>query len=94
MGVPVVTCAGRVHASRVGVSLLSAIGLDDLVAPSMESYVQTAIGLAQDVVRLRSLRAELRPRMAGGAIMDRARIAREVEAAYRSMWRRHCERGV
>jgi len=32
MGVPVVTCAGDIHASRVGVSLLSAVGLSDLIA--------------------------------------------------------------
>ena len=90
MGVPVITCGGQVHASRVGVSLLSAIGLADLVAPSMDSYVMTAINLAQDIPRLGNLRAELRPRMAAGAITDSARIARSVESAYRAMWRQHC----
>ncbi len=91
MGVPVVTCAGEIHASRVGVSLLSGIGLDELVASSMEGYVETAISLAHDVSRLCRLRAALRARMASSALTDRARIAREVESAYRTMWRRLVE---
>jgi protein O-GlcNAc transferase len=91
MGVPVVTCAGDIHASRVGVSLLSGIGFDDLIASSMEGYVETAISLAHDVSRLCRLRAALRARMASSALTDRARIAREVESAYRTMWRRLVE---
>jgi protein O-GlcNAc transferase len=91
MGVPVVTCAGEIHASRVGVSLLSGIGLDELIASSMEGYVETAISLAHDVSRLRRLRAALRARMTSSPITDKARIARAVETAYRTMWRRLVE---
>lgn len=86
MGVPVVTCAGEIHASRVGVSLLSSIGLDELVASSMDGYVESAISLAHDVPRLCRLRSALRARMTTSAITDKARIAREVESAYRTMW--------
>lgn len=91
MGVPVITCAGEIHASRVGVSLLSGIGLGELVASSMEDYVETAISLAHDVPRLSRLRAALRAQMATSAITDKARIAREVESAYRAMWVRFVE---
>ena len=86
MGVPVVTCAGETHASRVGLSLLSAIGLDELVTCSMQDYVETAISLAHDIPRLGRLRSALRTRMATSAITDKARIARAVEDAYRAMW--------
>ena len=91
MGVPVVTCAGEIHASRVGVSLLSRIGLDELVASSMQGYVDTAISLARDIPRLCRLREDLRKRMASSALTDKARIAREVESAYRAMWARFVE---
>ncbi len=90
MGVPVVSQAGQVHASRVGASLLSQIGLDALIASSPEAYVQTAIDLAHDIPRLRDMRSALRARMASSPLMDSARIARAVDSAYRTMWRQHC----
>ena len=91
MGVPVITCAGPVHASRVGASLLTALGLDDLIKSSMESYVQRAIELAQDIEQLGKLRMELRPRMGASALTDAGHFARSIEAAYRSMWRHLCQ---
>ena len=90
MGVPVITMSGRVHASRVGASLLSRIGLDALIASSPEAYVQAAIDLAHDIPRLRDLRGTLRARMVTSPLMDSARIARAVETAYRTMWRQYC----
>src|SRR5206468_1934091 len=42
MGVPVVTCAGQTHVSRVGASLLNAIGLSDLVAENEQDWLQLA----------------------------------------------------
>ena len=91
MGVPVVTCAGETHASRVGGSLLSRTGLDELVTCSMQGYVETAISVARDVPRLCRLREDLRGRMAASTLTDKARIAREVECAYRAMWTRFVE---
>jgi predicted O-linked N-acetylglucosamine transferase (SPINDLY family) len=44
MGVPVVTLAGRTHAGRVGMSLLGAAGLGDLVARDAGEYVRIAAG--------------------------------------------------
>ena len=49
MGVPVVTLAGRRHASRVGVSLLANVGLREMIAGSVEEYVGIAAGLAGDL---------------------------------------------
>ena len=91
MGVPVVTLAGKTHVSRVGVSLLTNVGLGELVGQTEEEYVDIAVGLARDVPRLVELRAGLRRRMENSPLMDGARFARNVEAAYREMWRRWCE---
>jgi predicted O-linked N-acetylglucosamine transferase (SPINDLY family) len=90
MGVPVVTRAGASHVSRVGVSLLSAVGLPDLVANDADHYVQIAVDLAANPSRLAELRASLRMRMQQSPLMDAAAFARDVEAAYREMWRRWC----
>ena len=46
VGVPLVTCLGPTFASRVAASLLKAIGLDELIADSLESYEKLALKLA------------------------------------------------
>jgi len=90
MGVPVVTLAGDRHASRVGVSILSAAGLLELIASSPESYVAIAKELAGDFNKLAALRASLRSRLTPSALMDARRLTRALEEAYRSTWRTWC----
>jgi predicted O-linked N-acetylglucosamine transferase (SPINDLY family) len=90
MGVPVITLAGSAHVSRVGASLLHQVGLDELVADSPERYVELAKNLATDVARLTELRATLRQRMSASPLMDGPGFARDVEAAYREVWRAWC----
>lgn len=90
MGVPVITLAGSMHAGRVGVSLLSQIGLDDLIAESVQDYVRIAVELASDRHKLANLRAELRDRMGQSALCNGAAFARKIEDAYRDMWASHC----
>lgn len=51
MGVPVVTLMGDRHASRVGGSLLRAVGLGSLVAQDEEDFVEIATELARDGLR-------------------------------------------
>ncbi|HTW93549.1 MAG TPA: tetratricopeptide repeat protein [Tepidisphaeraceae bacterium] len=87
MGVPVVTLAGSAHVSRVGVSLLSSVGLADLIAGDESAYVSIAAALAADAGRRRDLRMSLRDRLQGSALMNGGSLAREVEAAYQKMWR-------
>jgi predicted O-linked N-acetylglucosamine transferase (SPINDLY family) len=94
MGVPVITLAGERHASRVGVSLLTHVGLADLVAHGTEEYAELARGLAEDLARLAQIRGTLRERMRQSPLMGGPRLARCVEAAYRTMWRWWCQRGA
>jgi predicted O-linked N-acetylglucosamine transferase (SPINDLY family) len=88
MGTPVVTLAGRTHLSRVGVSVLRRIGLDELIAATPEEYVRKAVALARDPGRLRKLRAGLRQRMRVSPLLDAAAFARALESAYLAMWSR------
>jgi predicted O-linked N-acetylglucosamine transferase (SPINDLY family) len=90
MGVPALTLPGEMPASRAGLSLLSTVGLREFVASSEEDYVRIAVELAGDLPRLAELRATLRARMQASPLMDAPRFARNVEAAYRSMWRAWC----
>jgi predicted O-linked N-acetylglucosamine transferase (SPINDLY family) len=60
------------------------------VAPDGEQYVRIAADLAGDLPRLSGLRATLRERMQHSPLMDAPRFARNIEAAYRTMWQRWC----
>jgi len=91
MGVPVVTLRGDRHGGRVGASLLSQIDLTDLIANSVEEYVEIALALAGNPGRLEELRRSLRPRMAASPLCDGPAFARKMEAALRAMWQHWCE---
>jgi predicted O-linked N-acetylglucosamine transferase (SPINDLY family) len=93
MGVPVVTLVGKTAVGRSGLSQLTNLGLPELIAQTPEQYVQIAAALAGDLPRLAELRRTLRARMEASPLMDAPRFARNVEAAYRQMWRSLCERG-
>jgi len=90
MGVPIVTLAGRQLVSRAGLSQLSNLELQDLVAFSADEYVRIATELAGDLPRLGRLRASLRTRMEKSVLMDGARFARGIELSFRAMWRGWC----
>jgi len=87
MGAPVVSLAGKTPVSRAGLSQLTNIGLPELVAHSEEDFVRIAVELAGDLPRLAELRSTLRDRMQASVLMDAERFARQIEEAYREMWR-------
>ncbi len=92
MGVPIITLAGRSHVARVGVSMLSNLGLERLIARNEQEYVSLAVALAQDPRELATLRASLRERMLASPNTDGARVTRFLEAAYAKMWKDYCVR--
>jgi predicted O-linked N-acetylglucosamine transferase (SPINDLY family) len=93
MGVPTITLAGPNHASRPGVSLLTNVGLGDLVATTPAEYVDIAVRLAGDRPQLAEIRAGLRQRMLESPLMDGPAFARDMEDGYRQVWRAWCGAG-
>ncbi len=89
MGVPVITLEGNRHAGRAGTSLLRQAGLDQMITRARTEYVELAVRLARDLAWRQHLRAGMRQRVQA-QLMDGAGLAREMERAYRSMWRRWC----
>jgi protein O-GlcNAc transferase len=90
MGVPVVSLVGPTAVGRGGLSILSNVGLPELVGGKEEDYVRIGREWAGDLPRLSHLRSTLRQRMASSPLMDGPHLARNVEAAYRQMWRTWC----
>ena len=86
MGVPVITLAGVSHVGRVGVSQMSNLGLQELIARDTNHYVDIAVALANDVPRLAALRGAMRVRMSASPLMDAPRLTKNLEAAYDNMW--------
>lgn len=88
MGVPVLTREGKSFASRVGASLLRAVGLPELITANAEDYERLAIDLGRTPARLADLRARLARGRDTAPLFDTPRLARHVEAAYSRMWQR------
>jgi protein O-GlcNAc transferase len=86
MGVPTITLRGDRFVGRVGESVLTTLGLAELVAGNPGDYLATASALAGDVGRLAALRAGLRQRLTASPLCDAEGFARDLEAAYRAMW--------
>jgi len=90
MGVPVVSVVGKTALSRGGLSILSNVGLPELVGRDCAQQAQIAISLARDLPRLAALRASLRDRLHGSPLMDAPAFSRDFEAVLRGMWERWC----
>jgi protein O-GlcNAc transferase len=90
MGVPVVTLAGETHASRVGASILSCVGLAEFVTGIVREYVETAVGVGEDRIRLATLRRGMRERLQECGFTGGRRLSQEIEACFRELWRNWC----
>ena len=87
VGVPVVTLQGNHFASRVSASILSALGMDELITHDMDSYQDLVLALAADGKSRRVLREKIAANRKWAPLFDTPRFVRNLEAAYREMWR-------
>ena len=84
-GAPILTRAGASFPSRVCASLLTTIGVPDLVTTSAEDYEALAIRLARDKPMLADLRRRIAHGRAQSPLFDTARFCRNLERAYEAM---------
>ena len=92
-GVPVLTVAGASFPGRVATSLLHAVGMGDLVAPSLAAYEARAVQLAHNPSELGALKARLARHRDTEPLFDTERFTRNLERAYEAMWDR-TQRGL
>jgi protein O-GlcNAc transferase len=85
-GLPVLTCCGDAFAGRVAASLLSAVGLNELVTHTLGDYEALALRLAQDRSFLTGLRTKLARNRESCPLFDSGRFTRHLESAYATMW--------
>jgi predicted O-linked N-acetylglucosamine transferase (SPINDLY family) len=94
MGVPVVAKLGQSIPSRLSGAILSSIGMSDWVAEDIDDYRAIALKYAAMPEFLKTLRHELRARIAVSAAGNSAAYTRAVEVAYRTMWERYVSDGA
>jgi len=87
MGVPVITCSGQTHASRTGASILSCAGLGQLVAGSVQEYIEKTIHLTNDITTLRKLRRGLRGLLRSSVLCNADIFAGKVEKIFNEIVR-------
>lgn len=90
MGVPVVTLAGDRHAARVGVTIMTNLGFDWMIARTPEDYVEKAVALAESPESLAELRGMMRARMQSSGLMDKEDMGVVLGNGLRDMWQVHC----
>ncbi|MBN2138834.1 MAG: tetratricopeptide repeat protein [Sedimentisphaerales bacterium] len=91
MGVPTVSLVGQCHASRVGLSILSRVGLGFFAASTADEYVAKATALAGNLPALAQIRYSMRARIAASGLCYTRGFASQIESAYRQMWYRWCQ---
>jgi predicted O-linked N-acetylglucosamine transferase (SPINDLY family) len=87
-GVPLLTRIGETYASRVGASLLKAVGLPELITTSAPAYEALALELATDATKIAALRQRLAENRLTQPLFDTALFTRHLEAAYLAMAQR------
>jgi predicted O-linked N-acetylglucosamine transferase (SPINDLY family) len=92
MGVPVIILKGEAHMSRVGVSLLTNMGMEEFITETPHDYVEKAMSLAKNPKNLSRLRQRQRNAMSRSPLMDGHNFTRNLERAYQKMWLHWCSR--
>lgn len=92
MGVPLLALKGDRLVAHMGESIQHAMDMKDWIAADKDDYVAKAIALAGDLPALAAVRSGLRERLLASPICDAPRFARNLEAAFRGMWREWCAR--
>lgn len=93
-GVPVVTLYGKHFNSRVSASLLSAVGLEELVTYSIDEYVNKAVSLAEDKQALLSVKQRLEKNRFIKPLFDTERFTKHFESAFTLMAERVKQREI
>ena len=90
MGNPFITYSNRFGTGKNGTSILSTLGHPEWIATSEEEYVDKAVALASDPLKLSTIRQNLRAEMEASPLMDQKGFVRELEGAYQAMWEKWC----
>jgi predicted O-linked N-acetylglucosamine transferase (SPINDLY family) len=81
--------AGQSFASRVSASLLTAIGLPELITQTQEEYESLAIELATNGKKLSAIKNKLKSNLLTEPLFNAQLFTRHLEAAYAEVYQRY-----
>lgn len=87
-GTPLVSFPGETFASRVGASLLSALGYPELIAHNRQEYEQIGIRLGTDRDYLRSIRCKVWKARTESPLFDCKKFTTGLENLFSCIWNR------
>lgn len=88
-GLPILTCSGENMAGRAATSLLTALGVPELVTADLDAYEARACELAARPGMLREIRDKLARNRLEMPAFDSPLYVRHIEAAYIAMYERY-----
>ena len=89
MGLPIVTLSGRTYISRMAGSLLTHVGLPDLVTETLADYEKLAIQLGRNPMRVASYKRYLRESGRESSLFDIPGFVRDMEDAFERLALEH-----
>jgi predicted O-linked N-acetylglucosamine transferase (SPINDLY family) len=89
MGLPIVTRAGRSYISRMAGSLLTAVGLPDLITDSLPAYEKLAVDLGRAPARIASYKRYLAEHGRTSPLFDLPQTVRDIEAEFEHLALKH-----
>lgn len=82
MGTPILTRSGRTYISRMAGSLLTAVGLPDLITTTLDEYEQRAIQIGNQPARAASYKRYLAEHGHSSPLFDIPAIVRDIEREF------------
>lgn len=91
MGVPVVTLAGNTSCSRVGVTILSTLTLENFIAQTANEYIEICQYYAENLSELNQIRLSLRETINASSIRNEVGFINTLSECYRQVWKLWCD---
>lgn len=92
MGLPLLTARGESFAGRVGASLLSAIGMPELIANNLEEYEKIAIDLGRSPQKLLAIKDKLTKNKNIFSLFNTDKFVWDLEFAFEEAYSRLCDK--
>lgn len=92
MGTPILTCSGRTYISRMAGSLLTSVGLPDLITDSLEAYERLAVQLGRNPARVASYKRYLAEFGRQSTLFDIPGLVRDLETEFEKLALEHRSR--
>ena len=86
-GGPVVTCRGNHFASRVSASILISIGLEELIANTIDEYKQKVIFYSKNPIKIKALKSKLFKLKSDGELFNTETFTKKLEGVLKELKR-------